>query len=114
MKRNSYSKLIFSLMVLIAFFLGSPSITQAENVQTNGEIIIREKKTKPTTESTTEPIKETNSESDLVKKPVGRLPSTGELVKMSIASSGILLVAGIFLYRIFARKKSKKLQGKEQ
>lgn len=115
MKRNSYSKVIVSLIVISLLFWGSPSIVQAENVQTNGEIIIRENLTEPTTDTTTEPTKPTTStEPPVVKKPVGRLPSTGELVTMSVSISGILLVLGICLYRMFNKKKSTNTQGKEQ
>lgn len=113
MKRNRYSKVIFSLIVMGAFFWSGSLTVLAESVQTNGDIVIRENLTEPSTEPTTEPTKPTaSSEPPVVKKPIGRLPSTGELVTISLSISGILLVVGIFLYRMFNKKKSKNTQGK--
>ncbi|MEI5990121.1 LPXTG cell wall anchor domain-containing protein [Enterococcus crotali] len=115
MKRKRYSKVIFSLIVISAFLWSGSTIVLAESVQTNGDIVIRENLTEPSTEPTTEPTKPiASSEPPVAKKPTGRLPSTGELVTMSVSISGILLVIGIFLYRMFNKKKSTNTQGKEQ
>ncbi|PZL72812.1 cell wall protein [Enterococcus plantarum] len=106
MKRNSYSMVIFSLVVISVFFWGIPTIVQAENVQTNGEIIIEKDETMQTTTSS-------KVDSPKVKKPIGRLPSTGDLVKTSLSISGIALLIVIFVSYLWKRKKSAAQKGEE-
>ncbi|MGX7245491.1 LPXTG cell wall anchor domain-containing protein [Enterococcus quebecensis] len=72
-------------------------------VQTNGVISFYDE------DSATSPSSSQQKENpQLVEKPKGRYPSTGELVKKSLSLSGfILLLAAIILF-FWTRKKSKK------
>ncbi|WP_242586799.1 LPXTG cell wall anchor domain-containing protein [Candidatus Enterococcus ikei] len=106
---------IMGLMIVTQF---STSVNAAENqnggqVTTEGIITFYEDSTEPTTEppyeSTTESSKPTLSSSSEPKvvKPVGRYPSTGEIIKGSIGIGGIALVA-IALFLFFKKRKKEQ------
>lgn len=86
-------------------------------VQTNGVIGFYEDTTEPSTSGTAEPTTPTGTPEDpqadggdSVTKPVGKFPSTGELVAKSATISGIVLVLiGCFLFIL--RQKKKKAEG---
>ncbi|MGG5341940.1 LPXTG cell wall anchor domain-containing protein [Enterococcus sp. AZ192] len=105
--KNLKSLVLFSI-ACVSIFTIHPISVQAEGegngggIQTNGEIGFYEE-TKPTTEPTTEPT--TSDSTPTVKKPVGRYPSTGELVKKSLSISGAALVVIAAIAFFWKRKK---------
>ncbi|MEI5994537.1 LPXTG cell wall anchor domain-containing protein [Candidatus Enterococcus mansonii] len=111
------------LLILLSSILGLVVVTQvslsvhaAENqnggqVATEGIITFYEDSTEPTIESTsTDPTSTSQTESKIVK-PIGRYPSTGEMIKGSVGVIGIVLIV-LALFLFF--KKSKKKQGAEK
>lgn len=73
-------------------------------VRTNGVITFYEEELPPTEGSNSKPPV------DNEKKPSGKLPSTGELVKRSLGISGVIILA-IALILILIKRKRK--EGKE-
>lgn len=65
-------------------------------VQTTGEVGFYE--------GTTPSTKESSSDVP-VKKPVGKLPSTGELIKKSLLISGSLIVVLFLLFFVYKQRK---------
>ncbi|MGX7128283.1 LPXTG cell wall anchor domain-containing protein [Enterococcus wangshanyuanii] len=106
MKKLNY--LVLFSIACVSLFIIRPISVQAEGegngggIQTNGEIGFYEE-TKPTTEPTTEPT--TSDSTPKITKPVGKYPSTGELVKKSLSISGaaIVIIAAIAFF--WKRKK---------
>ena len=102
--------MLASIVCLVAFTPTSLTVTAAENqnggqVTTEGIITFYE----DSTERTTEPSKPTPSSPSepKVTKPVGRYPSTGEIIKGSIGIGGIALVA-IALFLFFKKRKKEQ------
>ncbi|WP_348921140.1 LPXTG cell wall anchor domain-containing protein [Enterococcus rotai] len=121
MKKNSIKeiKLFFVLGFLV--FILFPIISFADDggvVQTKGDITFFEEEPSSSSSaepSTTEPSQTTPADSvSTIKKPKGKLPSTGELVKASLSISGILLIvvaSGLFFWK--KRKDIIKYNGGE-
>ncbi|MHC5226689.1 LPXTG cell wall anchor domain-containing protein [Enterococcus sp. LJL99] len=116
MKKNIVTYLLlFSLLLFGGLALGPSSMYGMENaVQTNGEIIFYEETKESTEVSKPQPTSSQPKESTpdkSVAKPVGRFPSTGELVKKSLLFSGsLVLLFGLFLCWT-KRKKSVSEKG---
>ncbi|MGX7149539.1 LPXTG cell wall anchor domain-containing protein, partial [Enterococcus ureasiticus] len=118
MTKKVLSILLSSIMGLMVATQFSETVNATENqnggqVTTEGIITFYEDSTEPTTEpttaSTTEPSKPTPSSPSepKVTKPVGRYPSTGEIIKGSIGIGGIVLVA-IALFLFFKKRKKEQ------
>lgn len=92
------------LLALTGGILGTSNTSvygEEAAVQTNGEIVFSAESSDSSTPSSDSTI----SSSELVKKPIGRLPSTGELVMKSLSISGIVLVAFVIVFYLVKRKK---------
>lgn len=114
MNKKRLSILLSSIMSLVVVTQFSSNVNATENqnggqVTTEGIITFYEESTEPTTPSTTEPSKPTPSSPSepKVTKPVGRYPSTGEIIKGSIGISGVVLVA-IVLFLFFKKRKKER------
>ncbi|WP_321387518.1 LPXTG cell wall anchor domain-containing protein [uncultured Enterococcus sp.] len=92
------------------------------SVQTNGVIsfydeTIASSSTDPTDSSTTDSSTSQSSTTDssTVEKPAGgKLPSTGELVKMSLSISGVAVIAAVLLFFFWKKRKdNSKREGNE-
>ncbi|MGX7245374.1 LPXTG cell wall anchor domain-containing protein [Enterococcus quebecensis] len=111
MSKKRISMLLSSIMALVVVTQFSSNVNAAENqnggqVTTEGIITFYE----DSTEATVEPSKPTPTSPTEAKvtKPVGRYPSTGEIVKGTIGISGIVLVVlALFLF-LKKRKKEKE------
>ncbi|WP_430597646.1 LPXTG cell wall anchor domain-containing protein [Enterococcus sp. AZ177] len=106
--------MLASIMCMVALASFSSNVSAADNqnggqVATEGIITFYEDSTEPTTE----PSKPTppNSSEPKVTKPVGRYPSTGEIIKGSIGISGIVLVAVALFIFFKKRKKEQEADG---
>ncbi|OJG96781.1 LPXTG-domain-containing protein cell wall anchor domain [Enterococcus termitis] len=107
MMKKLNSLVLFSI-ACVSLFTIHPISVHAEGegngggIQTNGEIGFYEE-TKGTTEPTTEPA--TSDSTPKITKPVGKYPSTGELVKKSLSISGAALIVIALLVFLWKRKK---------
>lgn len=120
MKKRSLVLMIASFFLVLgtvaSFPIGATADGNGGSVQTNGVISFYDETiTSSTTEPTTEP---SNSElpttdSSIVEKPAGgKLPSTGELVKMSLSITGIAIIAAALLFFFWKKRKdSSKREG---
>ena len=102
--------MLSSIMCLVVLTLFSSNVSAAENqnggqVATEGIITFYEDSTEPTTDSSKP--KPSDSSEPKVTKPVGRYPSTGEIIKGSIGLSGIALVA-LALFIFFKKRKKEQ------
>lgn len=100
----------FVSVVAVALFFSYPLLGIAEEnggaVQTNGGITFYEESTSSSsTEQSTTPPTPSKPTSP---KPVGRYPSTGELVKASLGVSGAVLVAIVLILFYLKRKKERE------
>lgn len=124
MKKRSLVLLITSFFLVLGLVASFPVAVLANgnggSVQTNGVIsfydeTITSSTTEPTTPSTTEPSDSElpATDSTTVEKPAGgKLPSTGELVKMSLSISGVAIIAAVLFFFLLKRKKdSSKREG---
>ena len=114
MNKTLLSILLSSILGLVIVTQFSSTVSAAENqnggqVTTEGIITFYEDATEPTTEPTTEPSEPTPTSPSEPKviKPVGRYPSTGEIIKGSIGISGIALVS-IALFLFFKKRKKEQ------
>ncbi|WP_430607172.1 hypothetical protein IGJ55_000302 [Enterococcus sp. AZ170] len=107
MKTKFYNKVLFSLIIMGLLIVGMPFVAHGEDVQTNGEIVIEKDETVQTTDTTTS----STIDPPKVKKPVGRLPSTGDLIKTSLSISGIALLLIIFANYLWKHKKKADQKG---
>ena len=119
MKQNRISYLLLSsfLVVIVCgmFIVSIQANAEGGAVQTNGEITFYDETTGSTTEPTTEPTIDSSTSypktsgddsGTRIEKPVGKYPSTGELVQKSLSISGIVLIAvGIIFFVLKKRKK---------
>ena len=84
-------------------------------VQTKGEVTLINGTTatsgSPTRTTKDSSLPNTNGKGQS-QKPIGRFPSTGELVQKSLLISGILILL-IFLTAYFLRKKNKQSERKK-
>ena len=109
-------EVVHLLLISVIYFgigFGGLAVVNAEEigqVQTNAGVGFYEASTDSSTiEATTTTTKPTN-----VTKPKGRYPSTGELVKKSIAISGIVLILFVVIFILWKRKKNQQTKkGKE-
>lgn len=97
--------LLISIIYLGIGFMNFSSVEAEEigQVQTSAGVGFYEDSTDS---SSTQ--QKTTSQSETSTKPKGRLPSTGELVKASIALSGIILILFVVLVILWKRKKNKQ------
>lgn len=114
--RKKIKFILFSFTLVLTLALGYPSNTLAKanggEVQTNGVITFytESSTTEPTTEPTSEPDKKDppKTSEPKVAKPVGRYPSTGEMVKTSFVFAGAaLVIIGLLLF-FWKRKKDQE------
>lgn len=126
MRKRPLIKFVASFLLVLSISLGF-SLRAAANgnggsVQTNGVIsfydeTIASSSTEPTASSTvdssiTEP---TMTDSGIVEKPAGgKLPSTGELVKMSLSVSGIAVISAVLFFFFWKKRKENKKEGTRQ
>lgn len=118
MKKKSIRYIMLSFLLVVISLANGSILTFAEGngaVQTNGNIILTEdSETKPTdsTEATTESKEVTSSSKTktseaLVSKPVGKYPSTGELVRASLSiSGGVLAIIAVCLLYVKRRNNA--------
>ncbi|ALS36451.1 LPXTG-motif cell wall-anchored protein [Enterococcus rotai] len=130
MKKEKSIYFIFAIFLLY-FFLGIKveiaAAVEGAEVPTEGEIVLYDE-TLPsseepklsssssslsqTTKSSTTPssqLTKSSASSEMVAKPKGRLPSTGELVKKSALISGVALIgAMLFFYGLNRYRKNKE------
>lgn len=117
MRKKTLALLVTSfllvLSVLSGFAMNAAANGNGGSVQTNGVIsfydeTVSSSSTEPTDSSTvvsSEPEPST-TESSVVEKPAGgKLPSTGELVKMSLSVSGIAILAAVLLFFFWKKRK---------
>lgn len=106
MKRNNLIYFLLTSVICFSFGLSSFLTVGAEEigqVQTNAGVGFYEESTQSS--SSTETTAAT-TQSDISKKPIGRYPSTGELVKKSVALSGVVLILFVALFILWKRKKN--------
>ncbi|WP_086350803.1 LPXTG cell wall anchor domain-containing protein [Candidatus Enterococcus clewellii] len=129
MKNNIVHLIRLSMLLLltVAGTAGVPTSFAAENggaVQTNGVIQFYEEtsssSTTPSSSTSSSTVASTSSSTPItvpssseapVTKPTGKYPSTGELVKTSLAVSGSALVVLVVLFFFWKRKKDAKEEG---
>ncbi|WP_086349338.1 LPXTG cell wall anchor domain-containing protein [Candidatus Enterococcus clewellii] len=101
------------LSVLSGFAMNVAANGNGGSVQTNGVIsfydeTIASSTTEPTDSSTaisSEPEPST-TDSSIVEKPAGgKLPSTGELVKMSLSVSGLAVLVAVLIFFFWKKRK---------
>ena len=98
--------LLFPLMFLLIVLFSSAVHNAAEEggqVQTDAGIVLYPAET--STSDSSKPDDPSKTDEPRQKKPVGRLPSTGELIQMSFVISGAIVVL-VFLL-LLARKKNR-------
>ena len=100
-KKISLLLLLFLFVGVSVTSLGIESKAEEDGgiVKTNGVIGFYDDS------SSSEPSTPPSSNAPTVKKPAGRLPSTGELVKKSLSIAGGVLLLLIALFLLFKRKK---------
>lgn len=109
--KKNYSKSIFLFLVLFGVGINIKTFTvlgMENEVQTNGEIIFYEESSGSTSSTSTKEssvTKPTESSTAGTTKPIGRFPSTGELIGKSLGISGILMLIFILLFYLLKRKK---------
>lgn len=106
MKKRNYLYIGLMLLALTGGILGifATSVYGEEAaVQTNGEIVFSAENSDSS--SSANPSESTTSSSELIKKPTGKYPSTGELVMKSLTISGIVLAALVVIFYLVERKK---------
>ncbi|ALS36032.1 LPXTG-motif cell wall-anchored protein [Enterococcus rotai] len=105
MKKHRIIRFILIPLIFLAVSFGTNNrgwaAEEGGQVQTNAGIVLKKSNTE--TEQTSEST--TNESSIREKKPVGRLPNTGDLITISFLFAGIFLsiLAAIFF---FLRKRS--------
>ncbi|MBP1047514.1 LPXTG cell wall anchor domain-containing protein [Enterococcus sp. BWM-S5] len=124
MRKKSIALIIASFFLVLSILPSFPMDAAANGnggaVQTNGVITFYDETsssstTEPTdssTAATSEPEPST-TESSVVEKPAGgKLPSTGELVKVSLSISGVAVIAAVlFFFFLKKRKENSKREG---
>ncbi|OJG25037.1 LPXTG-domain-containing protein cell wall anchor domain [Enterococcus caccae] len=98
----------FALTLAIVYPLNAAAKANGGEVQTNGVISFYEDSS--STESSSVP--ELTTSDSKVAKPVGRYPSTGEMVKTSLVFTGVALVVIVLLLLFWKRKKEH--EGREE
>ncbi|MBO0473361.1 hypothetical protein IGL98_003322 [Enterococcus sp. DIV0840] len=115
MKKKSINCFLLTFVVCFGLGLSSFLTVDAEEigqVQTSAGVGFYEDSTQSS--SSIEPTA-TTSQSDVSEKPKGRYPSTGELVKKSLALSSIILILFVVLFILWKRKKNNQTKnGKEE
>lgn len=104
----------FALTLALTYPLNAAAKANGGEVQTNGVISFYEESSSTEISSTTESstISEPSTSEPKVVKPVGRYPSTGEMVKTSLVFTGIaLVVIGLLL---FFWKRKKEHEGRDE
>jgi len=98
---------LVAFSLLFALGMELPAVAEEGGaVQTNGVIGFYE--TSADSSGSEEPVESIPSSSDSeppVTKPAGKYPSTGELVKKSLAVSGVALVLGVLILFFWKRRK---------
>nr|WP_242700645.1 LPXTG cell wall anchor domain-containing protein [Enterococcus sp. DIV0212c] len=108
----------FLLISVIGFKLGlggflTVSAEEIGQVQTSAGIGFYESSTESSS-SAENTATTSQSQSDISTKPKGRYPSTGELVKKSVALSGVVLIVFVVLFILWKRKKKKQTENRKE
>ena len=115
--KKKYLSSILAVLVLLwgGGSLGRGTVFGMENeVQTNGEITFYEEKSSDSATSSSSTKNSSNSpqptsgSADGTVKPLGKFPSTGELVKKSLTISGVLVVGFAVVFYWLNRKKKEE------
>lgn len=121
MKINSHVRRVFSFIAVLLLFLGvSQTTNAAENggaIQTNGQITFFE--SEPSSSSSIEPTASASSSASSTvtsgqqpTKPVGKYPSTGELVGKSLSVTGAALLLILLVLYLWKHKKQTEQKGR--
>ncbi|ALS02827.1 cell wall protein [Enterococcus silesiacus] len=113
--RKKINFLIFSFTLLLTLAISYPLTATANSnggeVQTDGVIRFYEDSSSTEPSTSTQPSSSTSTSSAQVSKPVGRYPSTGEMVKTSLVFTGVaLVIIGLLL---FFWKRKKENEGRD-
>ncbi|ALS36543.1 LPXTG-motif cell wall-anchored protein [Enterococcus rotai] len=116
MKKIVKNRFLFVSILCLSFCLTTFSTVYAEEIgqiQTKAGVGFYEASTSESESNTTNTTATTvTSKSEVVTKPKGRYPSTGELVKTSLSISGLILV--ILVLILFLRKKKEKKSARRE
>ncbi|WP_086314879.1 hypothetical protein A5821_002468 [Enterococcus sp. 7F3_DIV0205] len=109
MKKHRIIRFILTPLIFLAVSFGTINegwaAEEGGQVQTNAGIVFQ--KTDPSTPQTSDSTH--NEPSNKEKKPTGRLPNTGDLIKISLLFTGVTLsLLALFL---FFWKKRRTLKG---
>lgn len=113
MKKIVKNRFLFVSILCLSFCLTTFSTVYAEEIgqiQTKAGVGFYEASTSESESNTTATT--VTSKSEVVTKPKGRYPSTGELVKTSLSISGLILV--ILVLILFLRKKKEKKSARRE
>lgn len=115
MKKKNIIYFLLTSVICFGFGLSSFLPVSAEEigrVQTNVGVGFYEDSTQSSSSTESESTT-TTTQSAGSKKPIGRYPSTGELVKKSIALSGVALILFIVLFILWKRKKNSQKENRK-
>lgn len=116
MKKMLKNRFLFVSIFCLSLCLAAFSPAYAEEIgqiQTKAGVGFYESSTSSSSSSSdSTTTSTTTSGSEVITKPKGRLPSTGELVRASLSISGVILI--ILILILFLRKKKEKKSARKE